>query len=79
MTLARPDGVAGPDHGPARGTDGLTPVQQRVHDALPGRGAVTIEEIVFSAGVEIGEVRAALALMELGGMVAMEGSGWRLP
>ncbi|UZF58497.1 DNA-processing protein DprA [Gordonia polyisoprenivorans] len=77
-TMAAPDGGGVADRGTPRSTDGLTPIQQRVHDALPGRGAVTVEEVVFSAGVEIGEVRAALAVLELGGLVAMEGSGWRL-
>lgn len=78
VVLARPDGGGLVDHGAPRATDGLTDTQQRVHDAIPGRGAATIDEIVFSAGVEIGDVRAALAVMEIAGLVSMEGGGWRL-
>ncbi|MEP9391588.1 DNA-processing protein DprA [Gordonia sp. VNQ95] len=78
VSVVRPDGLGVPDHGAARPTDGLTAQQKLVHDAIPGRGGATLEEIAFSAGVEIDATRVALVMMELGGLVGTDGSTWRL-
>lgn len=78
VALACPDGSA-PPRGAERPTDRLTPDQQRVHDALPARGTSTVDEIAYAAALDAGTVRAALAVMELGGHVATtDGVTWRL-
>ncbi|MFT4127616.1 MAG: DNA-processing protein DprA [Gordonia sp. (in: high G+C Gram-positive bacteria)] len=76
--LASPDGGGDPGRGPDRPTDALTVRQRRVHDAIPGSGAVTIDEIAYAAGLTVAEVRPALAVMELGGLVSGDGGTWRL-
>ena len=78
IALAAPDGGGDPGRGRPRPTDDLTVEQQRVHDAIPGRGIVTIDEISFSAGVDLAATRTALALMEIGGHVVSDAGGWRL-
>ncbi|GAA1480433.1 DNA-processing protein DprA [Gordonia sinesedis] len=79
VALACPDGADPTPHGHDRPTDTLTPDQQRVHDALPGRGAVTIDEIAYSAGLDTATVRAALSVLDLGGHVTTDdGASWRL-
>lgn len=78
VALAAPDGGGDPGRGRSRPTDDLTPEQKRVHDAIPARGAITIDEITFSAGLDIATVRAALALMEIGGHIVGSDGGWRL-
>lgn len=78
ISLVSPDGAGGSNRSPARSTDGLTSLQKRVHDALPGRGAATVEEIAFSAGVDVGAVRSALAAMDVAGVVETRDGGWKL-
>lgn len=78
ISVVRPDGRGPADHGPPRPTDALTDQQQRVHGAIPGRGGITLEEISVVAGVETDSARAALVMMELGGLVATDGRLWTL-
>ncbi|GGF39781.1 DNA-processing protein DprA [Williamsia phyllosphaerae] len=78
--LITPDGVddaAGTTRRPDERT--LDDVQSRVRDAIPGRGSATIAEIAFAAGIEVARTRSALAMLETYGLVASDGSGWRLP
>lgn len=79
IALAAPDGGGDIGRGRTRTTDSLTAEQKRVHDALPGRGSVTIEEIAFSAGLDIPTVRTALACMDVSGHIACVDGMWRLP
>lgn len=78
ISLVSPDGAGGPNRSPSRSTDTLTPLQKRVHDALPGRGVATVEEVAFSAGVDVGAVRSALAAMDIAGLVETRDGGWKL-
>ncbi|MFW0784659.1 DNA-processing protein DprA [Gordonia sp. CPCC 206044] len=78
IALATPDGAPPSGRGRRRSTDGLTTEALRVHDAIPGRGAVAIEEIAFSAGLDIATVRSALAHMEIDGHVVNADGLWRL-
>lgn len=64
---------------PATPLDGLTDVQRRVYEALPGRGARTTDEIAVSAGVPADQVFGPLAVMEINGLVEREDGRWRLP
>lgn len=78
VSMVRPDGGGDPGRGCERDTDGLSEDQRRVHDAIPGRGAATIDEIAYASGVGVGMVRSALAAMEVAGLVRGDGGGWRL-
>ncbi|MFT4042041.1 MAG: DNA-processing protein DprA [Gordonia sp. (in: high G+C Gram-positive bacteria)] len=78
IALAAPDGGGDPGRGSERPTDRLSHEQRRVHDAIPGRGSATIAEISYAAGLDTAVVRAALAAMEVAGLVAGDTSGWQL-
>ncbi|WP_454175707.1 DprA-like winged helix domain-containing protein [Gordonia sputi] len=71
-------GLCDPGRGRDRPTDMLTDDEKRVHDAIPGQGSATITEISFAAGLDVGIVRAALAGLEIAGLIAGDGAGWRL-
>ncbi|HLS25473.1 MAG TPA: DNA-processing protein DprA [Beutenbergiaceae bacterium] len=57
--------------------DELGPDQARVLDALPARAAAGFDGLVRASGLTAGQVRSALGLLELGGHVSRDGSGWR--
>lgn len=78
IRLVRPDGEGVMTGGRARATDALSAEQKRVHDALPARGAVTIGEIAFSAGLKLPAVRTALARLEVTGLIDGDGARWWL-
>jgi DNA processing protein len=66
---------------PARSTtvlDGLSDDERRVYEALPGRGAVTVEEIAVAAGVSPGKVLGPLAMLELAGLTERHDGQWRI-
>jgi DNA processing protein len=63
---------------PATFLDGLSELQRRVYEALPRRGARTVEEIAVGAGVPAGRVLGQLALLEIGGLLECEDGRWRL-
>ncbi|WP_026917657.1 DNA-processing protein DprA [Gordonia shandongensis] len=78
VSLAAPDGR---DHRPevrSRRTDGLPPDRLRVLEALPARGTSTVDEIAFTAGLPPSEVLAALAALDLAGLVDGVDGAWRL-
>ena len=78
VNLVRPDGGGDIGRGRVKRTDGLSAEQLRVHDAIPGRGGVGIQEIAFAAGLEVPVVRAALARLDIDGLVENVGGQWRL-
>nr|WP_212763200.1 DNA-processing protein DprA [Gordonia araii] len=78
ISFAAPDGEGGPDRGPARSTDTLAGDRQRVYEAIPRRGAVTVDEIAVSSGIVAGAVLSALATLEIDGFVTAVGDGWAL-
>ena len=66
---------------PARSTtvlDGLSDDERRVYEGLPGRGAVTVEEIAVAAGVSPGGVLGPLAMLELAGLTERHDGQWRI-
>lgn len=63
---------------PPRPTDGLPPGQLRVVEALPAHGGLTLEEVAFVAGLPADEVRVALALLEVKGLVSAGAGAWSL-
>lgn len=75
------DPVAGPK-GASRTSRGAPPPgledrESRLYEALPLRAPSTVAKLARTAGLGEGEVRAALAYLELAGLVAREGSLWR--
>lgn len=81
VRLAKPEGAdtVVPQAGPlGRRTDNLDADQLRVYDAVPASGSLTIGEISFACGIEVRQVRSALAVLEARGMLDTDGSGWRL-
>ena len=78
VSMVRPDGGGDPGRGSERDTDTLPEEQRRVHDAIPRRGLVTVDEIAYAAGLGVPAVRSALASMEIAGLVCGAGGGWRL-
>lgn len=63
---------------PATALDGLSEAEQQVHDALPGRGAATVEQIAVAAGLGPEQVLGPLALLELAGLAERDDGRWRL-
>ncbi len=72
--------LAPPLSTPHRCTDGLSPELLAVYEALPARAPRYPEQLVRDSGVPLQQVRAALPLLELQGLVGCETSGWhRVP
>jgi DNA processing protein len=57
--------------------DGLDETEIRVLDALPVRSAVGVDRLIASAGLERSAVQGALGRLELRGLAARSGGGWR--
>ncbi len=76
--LVAPLGQAalGPRSTPRADHDDLSAVDLRVYDAVPLRRAATSESVARTAGLEVGDVAAALGRLELRGLVDRHGSGW---
>ncbi|HET7900407.1 MAG TPA: DNA-processing protein DprA [Candidatus Nanopelagicales bacterium] len=64
--------------GPLVPRDGLDPLTARVLDAVPARRPATLDSVARTAGVAPAEAAGALGLLEVGGFVRSDGSGWRL-
>ena len=58
--------------------DDLTEHEQRVHDALPARGARTIDEIAVASGLPPKQVLGPLSMLEIAGLVVCQGGRWKL-
>jgi DNA processing protein len=72
-------GELGPEE-PRPGTplDGLSAAERQVYEALPGRGAATIDEIAVASGLVPERVLGPLALLELAGLAERRDSRWRI-
>lgn len=66
-----------PDH-PAAPLDVLTDSEMRVYEALPARGAKTLDEITVSAGLPAEQVLGRLAMLEIAGLVQGVHGKWGL-
>ncbi|MCW0214977.1 MAG: DNA-processing protein DprA [Pseudonocardia sp.] len=71
--------LADEPEGPRRVTDGLDPVQLRVHDALPARAARDTGWLAVEAGVPLDSVRSALVELERRGLVEHREGRWQRP
>ena len=63
---------------PTSPLDGLSDTDKRVYDALPSRGARTVDEIAVAAGVPSTQVLGPLAVLELYGLVVRRNGRWKL-
>jgi DNA processing protein len=63
---------------PTTALDGLSAEEQRVYEALPGRGVATVDEIAVAAGLGLGRVLGALAMLEVAGLTARHDGQWRI-
>lgn len=58
--------------------DGLSEDERRAYEALPGRGAATVEEIAVAAGVSPEHVLGPLAMLEIAGLAEHRDGQWRI-
>ncbi|CQD21234.1 smf family protein [Mycobacterium europaeum] len=63
---------------PAMALDGLGDAERRVYEALPGRGAATVEQLAVASGLAPERVLGPLAILELAGLVQRQDGRWRL-
>jgi DNA processing protein len=63
---------------PTSPLDGFEPNVVRVYDALPGRGARTVDEIAIASGLPPTQVLGPLATLELEGLVMRSEGRWKL-
>jgi DNA processing protein len=70
--------LADPLERPSTPRDGLSDVSLRVLDACPVRTGVPAERLAAVAGVEVLDVLRVLPALEVAGLVAWSGTGWRL-
>jgi DNA processing protein len=66
------------ESGPVDPRDALDPFTARVLDAVPARRPATLDSVARTAGVTPAEAAGALGLLEVGGWVRGDASGWRL-
>jgi DNA processing protein len=59
--------------------DGLSNSEQRVYEALPGRGTRSTAELALESGIPIAQLQADLAMLELAGLAVQEDGRWRIP
>jgi DNA processing protein len=67
--------LAPEESGPTTALDGLGDAERRVYEALPGRGAVTVDEIAIASPEQ---VLGPLAILELAGLAQRQDGRWRI-
>lgn len=63
---------------PVSPLDGLSDAELRTYDALPARGARTLEQIAVAAGTPPTQLLGPLAALELAGLVVRREGRWRI-
>ncbi|HSS25374.1 MAG TPA: DNA-processing protein DprA [Mycobacterium sp.] len=63
---------------PTTALDGLGEAERQVYEALPGRGAATVDEIAVASGLVPEQVLGPLALLEVAGLAERHGGRWRI-
>jgi DNA processing protein len=58
--------------------DGLGDAARRVHEALPGRGAASVDEIAVASGLVPEQVLGPLAILEVAGLARRDDGRWRI-
>lgn len=70
--------LAGDEERPATELDGLGEAERRVYEALPGRGATSVDEIAIAASLLPEQVLGPLAILELSGLAERDDGRWRI-
>lgn len=63
---------------PSTALDGLADAERRVYEALPGRGAATIDEIAVASALPPEQVLGPLAMLEMAGLARRDDGRWRI-
>lgn len=63
---------------PGTALDALSKGERQVYEALPGRGAASVDEIAVASGLVSEQVLGPLALLEVAGLVKRESGRWRI-
>jgi DNA processing protein len=63
---------------PTTPLDGLGAAERRVYEALPGRGAATVDEIAVGSGLVPEQVLGPLAMLEVAGLAQRDDGRWRI-
>jgi DNA processing protein len=63
---------------PGTPLDGLSTVELCVYDALPSRGARTVDQVAVATGLPATQVLGPLATLELAGLVVRANGQWKL-
>jgi DNA processing protein len=63
---------------PRTALDGLGEAERQVYEALPGRGAATVDEIAVAAGLVPEQVLGPLAILEVAGFAERHDGRWRI-
>lgn len=63
---------------PTTPLDGLSDAERCVYEALPGRGAVTVDEVAVAAGLVPEQVLGPLAMLEMAGLAERRDGRWRI-
>jgi DNA processing protein len=63
---------------PTTPLDGLGNAERRVYEALPGRGAATVDEIAVGSGLAPEQVLGPLAMLEVAGLAQRDDGRWRI-
>jgi len=63
---------------PTTAFDGLSEAERQVYEALPGRGAATVDEISIASGLVPEQVLGPLAILEVTGLVRRDDGRWRI-
>lgn len=58
--------------------DGLGEAERRVYEALPGRGAASVDQIAIASGIAPEQVLGPLAMLEVAGLVQRDDGRWRV-
>jgi DNA processing protein len=58
--------------------DELSETERQVYEALPGRGAATIDEIAIACGLLPAQVLGPLAILEIAGLAERHDGRWRI-
>jgi DNA processing protein len=63
---------------PTTALDGLSDADRQVYEALPGRGAATVDEIAVASGLAPEQVLAPLVILEVAGLARRDDGRWRI-
>jgi DNA processing protein len=63
---------------PTTALDGLSAAERQVYEALPGRGAATVDEIAVASGLAPEQVLGPLAILEVAGLAQRDEGRWRI-